>query len=483
MSKLPEYRNLIGGEMRPPVSGKMLDAINPATGAVWARVPASGKADADAAVAAAVAAFPAWSALVPDMRAHYMRQAALALREFGDELTRLEMMAIGCCANIQGRKLTAHSGPYIFERHAGATLEAIKGMSVPLDANRLGITIREPFGVVAAIVPFNAPFSMACSKISLAIAAGNSVVVKPPEQATPAILRMGELLCKALPPGVVNMVSGLGAEVGDALVRNPAVRKITMTGSAGTAKVIQRAAADNLTSAIFELGGKSPNIVFADADLDHATIGVTTMSIYTTNAGQACCGGSRILIQRPVLDEMITRIKDVLASIKVGDPFDPATTMGPVVSRAQFDKVVGYIECGKQETQLLYGGRYGAEVVPSLPGGYWVEPTLFMSNSNNVRICREEIFGPVATIIPFDTEEEAIAIANDSVYGLASGVWTRDMARTHRMIRAIRAGNVWVNTYMETRAELPFAGIKESGYGHDDLLEFTQEKAAVISIA
>jgi aldehyde dehydrogenase (NAD+) len=256
-----------------------------------------------------------------------------------------------------------------------------------------------------------------------------------------------------------------------------------MTGSAGTARLIQRAAADNLTSSIFELGGKSPNIVLSDADLDRAAKGVTTQAIYTTNAGQACVGGSRILIQRPILNEMIERIKDIISKIKLGGPFDPETTMGPLISKAQMDKVVGFIESGKKDAQLLHGGRYGAELVPSMPGGFWVEPTLFMTNDNSIKICQEEIFGPVATIIPFDTDDEAIAIANDSIFGLASGVWTRDLARAHRFIRDINSGNVWVNTYLQTRYELPFGGIKDSGYGHDEVMEFTYEKTAVIATA
>jgi len=394
------------------------------------------------------------------------------------------MLDIGCHArkkNVPQSAAGLSGLSFLWDRAAGSTLQAVTGRSVPLDPTTFGFTRREPFGVVAAVVPFNAPLAMASSKMSLALAAGNTVVVKPPEQASVAILRFGELLTQILPAGVVNIVSGLGAEVGDPLVRHPDVRKITMTGSPGTARAIQRAAADHLTSMIFELGGKSPNIVFADADLDKAAHGVTTQAIFTTNAGQACVGGSRILIQRPILDEMLRRMTAITREIVIGDPFDAATTMGPLISRAQYDKVVGYIELGKKEAKLLCGGRYGAELVPSRPGGYWVEPTLFLATDNALRICQEEIFGPVAAVIPFDTEEQAIAIANDSRYGLASGVWTRDLARVHRFVRDIRSGNVWVNTYLQTRYELPFGGIKDSGYGHDDILEFTFEKTAVVA--
>ena len=372
---------------------------------------------------------------------------------------------------------------FLWDRAAGQTLEAVTGRSVQLDATTLGYTKREPFGVVAAIVPFNAPLAHGLAKASVVLAAGNTVVLKPPEQASPAILRFAELVKDILPPGVLNIVSGLGADVGDPLTRHPDVRKITMTGSAGTARMIQRAAADHLTSAVFELGGKSPNIVFSDADLDKAALGVTRQAIFTANAGQACVGGSRILIQRAILNEMLPRMETHMKALKLGDPFDEATTMGPLISKAQFDKVVGYIEYGKKETKLLYGGRYGAELVPSLPGGFWVEPTLFMTEDNSLRICQEEIFGPVATVIPFDTEDEAIAIANDSHYGLAAAVWTKDVARINRCVQEIRAGTVWINTYLQTRYELPFVGMKDSGYGHDDVLEFTREKTAIIATA
>jgi aldehyde dehydrogenase (NAD+) len=481
VAELPEYKNLIGGEYRAAASGKCLDSINPSTGEVWARIPASDRTDVEAAVKAASDAFPAWSGLPAAGRAHYLRKVGDIFRQHSEELTRLELLGIGCQARKSNVPSPAGGLAFLWDRAAGLTLDAVTGRSVPLDANTLGITRREPYGVVAAIVPYNSPQGMASSKASLAIAAGNTVVLKPPEQASPAILRFGELLAEVLPPGVVNMVSGRGADVGDPLVRHPDVRKITMTGAPDTARAIQRAAADNLTSCIFELGGKSPNIVFADADLDKAAYGVTTQAIYTTNAGQACVGGSRILIQRSILAEMLKRMKAIAGQIKLGDPFDPETTMGPLISQAQFDKVTGYIEIGKREAELVFGGRYGPELVPSRPGGFWVEPTLFIAKDNTPRICQEEIFGPVAAVIPFDTEEEAIAIANDSRFGLAAGLWTTNLARVNRFIRDIRSGNVWVNTYLQTRYELPFGGIKDSGYGHDDIMEFTVEKTAVIS--
>jgi aldehyde dehydrogenase (NAD+) len=483
MSALPEYRNFIGGESRPAASGKLLDSINPATGEVWARIPASDKSDVEDAVAAAVRAFPIWSGMPAAGRAHFLRLIADVYRKHAEELMNLEVTAIGMAPKKANVPVVPGALAFLWENAAGLTLNAVTGRSVPLDPTTLGITRREPYGVVAAIVPFNSPLGMACSKLSLALAAGNTVVLKPPEQAAPALLRLVELIAPVLPPGTVNVVSGLGADVGDPLVRHPQVRKITMTGSPGTARAIQRAAADHLTSSIFELGGKSPNIVFPDADLDRAARGVTLEAIYTTNAGQACVGGSRILIHRSILNEMLPRMEAIAKGIKLGSSSDPAATMGPVISKVQFDKIVSFIEQGKKDAKLLFGGRYGPELVPSMPGGFWIEPTLFMTEDNSLSICQEEIFGPVATVIPFDTDDQAIAISNDSRFGLASGLWTRDITRINRFIRDIRSGNVWVNTYLQTRYELPFGGIKESGYGHDDIMEFTYEKTAVIATA
>ncbi|HTH27799.1 MAG TPA: aldehyde dehydrogenase family protein [Sphingobium sp.] len=477
---IKECRNLIGGELVPAASGQLLDSINPATGEVWARIPASDQRDVDAAVAAAKAAFPAWSALPSAARTHYLKLVAQIFMQHGEEISQLETYDNGRLLSENAQRAGIGMA-FVWDRASGLTLDGIIGRSAVLDPNTMGYTRREPYGVIGCIIPWNAPVAMTCNKASLALAAGNTVVIKPPEQAGVAVLRFAELVASVLPPGVINFVSGLGPEVGEPLVRHPDVRKITMTGSTETGKRIQRAAADTLTPSIFELGGKSPVIVLADADLDKAAEGVTTGSVYTGNAGQVCVAGSRILVQRPILDEMLDRMRAIAGKVVLGDPLDPATTMGPIISQAQFERVTGYIEIGKRETDLVFGGRSGAELVPSMPGGYWVEPTLFMTTDNSTRICQEEIFGPVATLIPFDTDEEAIAIANDSQYGLAAGVWTRDLSRAHRFMRDIQSGNVWVNIYRQPRYELPFAGIKDSGYGHDDILEFTREKSIVIA--
>lgn len=475
------FQNLIGGRLGPALSGEVIESINPANGQVWSHVPKSGVADVEAAVDAAATAFPAWSSLPGTWRSAAIEKVGEIFDEHGAELAELESTDNGVllevCRLMNGIGLKA-----LWARAAHDTLPAATGRSVVLDPSMLGLTIREPYGVFGVIVPYNMPLAMFSNKVSMALAAGNTVVAKPPEQASAGILRFAELLVDKLPPGVVNVVSGLG-DVGDAIVRHRKVEKVTMTGSAATAKLIQKAGADTLTPGIFELGGKSPAIVFPDADLDAAAFGVTIPSVYTFNAGQACVAGSRILVHRSVLDEMIGRMRSIAEGLVIGDPALQTTQMGPLISQEQYDKVVHYIEIGKKEADLVFGGRHGPELVPELPGGYWVEPTLFLTEDNSIQICQEEIFGPVAAVIPFDTDDEAVEIANDSRYGLASYVWTRDMARTHRMIRDIQSGNVWVNTYMQTRHELPFGGIKESGYGHDTILDYTREKAAVIALS
>ncbi|WP_019631389.1 aldehyde dehydrogenase family protein [Actinomadura atramentaria] len=482
MTEPHEYSNLIGGEPRPAADGRTLDSVNPATGEVWARVPRGGAADAAAAVAAARAAFPAWSRLPAAARAHTLRKVAGVIAANARELAELETRDNGRTINeTAGRDLPGMA--YLWNNAAAECASAAEGRSVDFGPGSLGLTRREPYGVTLGIIPWNSPISTFSAKAAFALAAGNTVIIKPAEQAAVSSLRLGELLREVLPPGVLNVVSGLGEEVGDPLVRSRDVDKISLTGSVGTARAITRASADAPKPLALELGGKSPNIVFADADLDKAAPGVTTQAIFTANAGQICYGGSRVLVQRPVYDEMLRRMTEIAAGIRLGDPSSPGTGMGPIVSRDQFEHVTSYLETGvKEGAELVFGGRSGAAAIddPALAGGYWVEPTLFATADNSLRICQEEIFGPVAVVLPFDTEEEAVALANDSVYGLAAGVWTRDLGTAQRMFRELETGTVWVNTFRKVL--FPLEGVKDSGYGHDSVLAYTREKACVIEI-
>ncbi|WP_018656703.1 aldehyde dehydrogenase family protein [Actinomadura flavalba] len=477
-----DYRNLIGGELRAAADGGLLDSVDPSTGAVWARIPRSGPADAEAAAAAARAAFPAWSDLPAAVRAHHLRKVASVIGEHARELAELETRDNGrTITETSRRDLPAMA--YLWGNAAAECTAAVQGRTVDFGPGSLGLTRREPYGVTLGVIPWNSPISTFSAKAAFALAAGNTVIIKPAEQATVSSLRLGELLADVLPPGVLNVVSGLGEEVGDPLVRSPEVDKISLTGSVGTARAITRASADSLKPLALELGGKSPNIVFADADLDRAAPGVTTQAIYTANAGQICYGGSRVLIQRPVYDEMIDRMTEIARGVRLGAPSSPDTTMGPIVSRDQFDHVTSYLDLAPEEgADLVFGGRSGPDAVEdeALRNGFWVEPTLYATTDNSLRVCQEEIFGPVAVALPFDTEDEALALANDSPYGLAAGVWTRNLATAHRMFRHLRTGTVWVNTFRKVM--FPLEGVKNSGYGHDSVLAYTREKAGIIEI-
>ncbi|WP_433431153.1 aldehyde dehydrogenase family protein [Nonomuraea sp. CA-141351] len=479
---MPDYLNLIGGETVPASDGRTLDSVNPATGEVWARIPAGGPRDAEEAVEAAHRAFPAWSALPALARAGYLRKVSEVFARNAEELARLETRDNGRILRDTLKK-DLPGMAYLWQLAAGQCLDAVKGDTVILGPDTLGLTRREPYGVAVCIIPWNSPISTFSAKAAYALAAGNTVIVKPAEQASASVLRLGELLAEVFPPGVLNIVSGLGEEVGDALVRHRDVAKISLTGSTATGQAITRASADALKPLTFELGGKSPNIVFPDADLDAAAQGVTVNSVYTGNAGQVCVAGSRILIHRSIWDEMLGRIERICADLVLDDPLDLRTTMGPIVSSAQYEHVKSYLELAEKEgASLVFGGRAGADVVPGLPGGYWVSPTLYTTTDNSLRICQEEIFGPVAVAVPFSSDEEALEISNDSRYGLAAGVWTRDLGRAHRFVRDLQSGTVWVNTFRQMPPGLPFGGVKDSGYGHDSVLEYTREKAAIIQI-
>ncbi|MGE7837516.1 aldehyde dehydrogenase family protein [Viridibacillus arvi] len=483
-NEIREYQNIINGNLLSS-SGGHLDSIDPSTGKVWATIPCGTKEDAELAVETANEAFVDWSSLVPTDRATYLRKVGDYIVQHGEELAALETQDNGWVFRETQYGLIPSLASFWYDA-AGATAIASKGETVQLGTTCTGYTLREPFGVVVGIIPWNAPLFTFTVKAAYALAAGNTVIIKPSELASVASLRYGELINEILPPGVLNVVSGLGNEVGETLVRHPKVKKVSLTGSGGTAKAIANSTAENPKPMILELGGKSPNIVFEDADLDKAAYGVSLNGIFSGNAGQFCVGGSRILIQRSIFDKIITKMKNLLnEQIQLGHTMNPTSTMGPIANAAQYEKVCAYIAIGKEEGgEIIYGGRHGGGTLlpehPELVDGYWVEPTLIQVDNNSLRICQEEIFGPVATVIPFDTEEEAIAIANDTTYGLGAGIWTSNLNRTQRLIRQIESGNVWINTYRRVGPELPFGGVKESGFGTDSILEYTREKTCYI---
>ncbi|MCH2171307.1 aldehyde dehydrogenase family protein [Myxococcota bacterium] len=482
MSELLEWNgelarplNLIDGVFQPADSGQWLDSTDPSTGSVWAQVPAGEEADVDAAVSAAKRAFHgSWRDTPALQRAALLRSAAALFEEHADELARIETRDNGrIYAETRAGDLPAVY--QMFHYWAGAA-DKIQGETVRVGPGSFNFTLPEPVGVVAVIVPWNAPLSILAAKLGAALAAGCTAVVKPAEQAACSILTAAKLFERAgFPAGVVNVVCGTGASAGDALVQHRDVQKITFTGSTDTARRITESSAQTLKPLAFELGGKSANIVFADADLEAAEIGVSTASIFTGGAGQTCVAGSRILIQRPIYDEMLARIEKRAATVALGDPMASSTSMGPIAFDRQFEKVRSYLELGREEgAEIVFGGRSGEELFERgspYASGYFVEPTLFREARNDMRICREEIFGPVAAVIPFESEEEAVAIANDSEYGLACGVWTSDLKRAHRMVPRVEAGAVWVNAYRRIHWAVPFGGVKNSGYGRDSGLE------------
>lgn len=459
-----DYPHYIDGEFRPARCGGWIDSVNPATGLVWARVPAGDAKDIDDAVSAALSAAPAWSARPAMERAAILRAWARLVREHAEELWRIDATDNGR-ASTEARPAVLGAAAQI-EFHAGLA-ETITGDTVAIAPSALTYSVREPYGVVGLIIPWNAPLAMFLAKVSAALAAGNTVVVKPPERASLSILAAARQLESAgIPPGVVNIVCGDGRLAGEALVDHRDVAKISFTGSTATGRHITQRSVSNLKALGLELGGKSANIVFSDADLDAAAAGVAA-GIYTGSAGQACIAGSRILVQDEIFDEFVERLRGHAAGIVLGDPLDPVTTMGPVAFDVHFDRVRGYLEMAEAEgARLVFGGRSGKDLFDSaspLANGYFVEPTLFATTAHHIRVCQEEIFGPVAVALPFSSERHAVALANDTVYGLAAGLWTSDLSRAHRLVGQLRAGSVWVNTYRKLHWALPFGGQKESG--------------------
>lgn len=472
----------IGGAYVDAAGGATIATRNPSTGEVIAEIAAGDEADVDRAVGAARRAFEGpWSRTTPAARQSYLLALAEAVEANYAELKVLAALDMGAPVGPHPRFGADKSGDLL--RYFAGWATKIAGDTLPNSVpSMLTYTQREPVGVVAAIIPWNSPVNQLLWKLGPVLATGCTAVIKPAEQASLVTLRIGEIINElGLPDGVVNIVTGSGRAAGAALTRHPDVDKVAFTGSTTVGKEILRAAAGNLKRVSLELGGKSPDIIFADADLTRA-VPAAAMGVFG-NSGQGCSAGTRIFVERPIYDDFVDAVSEFAATLTVGNALNPTTKLGPLVTSEHLDKVMGYLEVGKREgARLMTGGR---RLVDGDRGeGYFVAPTVFADVADDMRIARDEIFGPVASILPFDTLDEVAVRANATTYGLAGGIWTLDIGKAHRLAAALKAGTVWVNTYNQFDPAVPFGGYKMSGWGREcgpDALEpFLNTKAVWI---
>ncbi len=485
MSELTKHRMLAGGQWVEPASGVWFESMNPYTGQPWALVPRGTKADVDRAVAAAKSAFydGEWRKLTATARGELLRRFAELITVEADRLAEIETTDNGkLIAEMRGQLKYIPQWFHYF----GGLADKIEGRVIPIDKPGVfNFTREEPLGVIAAITPWNSPLLLATWKLAPALAAGNTVVWKPSEFSSVSALAFGELFERAgFPPGVVNIVTGFGSEVGEPLITHRDVAKIAITGGDRTGEHVYGLAAKGIKHITLELGGKSANIVFEDADLDQAVKGVVSGIFAAT--GQTCIAGSRALIHRPVLDEFVEKLLALAKTAKMGNPLDMGTQVGPITTRPQYEKVLDYIRIAKEEGALCRLGGAPAQR-PECGTGWFVEPTIFTGVRPDMRIAQEEVFGPVLSIIPFDTEDEAVRIANGTIYGLAAGVWTQSIRRALTMSERLEAGTIWVNTYRAVSYMSPFGGYKRSGIGRESgaeaIREYLQTKSVWIDIA
>jgi acyl-CoA reductase-like NAD-dependent aldehyde dehydrogenase len=478
MPEPTRLQHFIDGKPVEPASGEYFESTNPATLEVLYEAARGNADDVNAAVNSARQAFddPRWRDLSQTKRGHLLRRLGDLVGDHADELARSESLDNGKLLREMRGQLATLPEYYYF--YAGLA-DKINGEVIPTSDRRvLNYTSREPLGVVGAITPWNSPLTLTTSKLAPALCVGNTVVIKPSEYTSATVLKLAELVVEAgFPPGAVNVVTGFGAEAGQSLVDHPALSKISFTGSTATGARIASAAAGRFIGSTLELGGKSPNIVFEDANVANAATGVIA-GIFAA-AGQTCIAGSRVFAQRAVYDELLERVTDRARSIRIGDPLDGATELGPLAFADQRDKVASYVDLGRSEgARVLTGGR----AIDAGLGGYFYEPTVLVDVDNDMRVVREEIFGPVVAIMPFDTEEEVIQLANDTEYGLAAGVWTSNLARAHRVAGRLEAGTVWVNTYRAMSPMSPRQGFKNSGVGVEHGTETVREYTRLKSI-
>jgi betaine-aldehyde dehydrogenase len=473
--RLPTHRDpYYAGKWQKPAAGRYVEVTGPGTGESLGKVVDGTAADAEAAIAAAKAAFKEWRRVPPLERAKMLREIANVLRKNGDELAMLD--AADCGNPYAEMVRDANAGAAQLDFYAGLVTE-MKGASIPMGPDVVNFSVREPYGVVGRIIPFNHPFMFAAGKSGAPLAAGNTVVLKPPEQAPLSALRLAELIDGILPPGVWNVVPG-GREVGQVLASHPDVAHVALIGSVPTGRAVMKAASDTLKPVLLELGGKNALIAFPDADLEAVSAAVVDGMNFTW-CGQSCGSTSRAFIHEKIYDAVVERAKASIQRYKPGIPTDPATTMGSIISQVQYDRIMKYIAAGKEDgARLIAGGKRPDD--PKLAKGLYIEPTIFADVTMDMRIGKEEIFGPVLSVFKWSDEDKMIAQVNQVEYGLTCSIWTNDLSTAHRTAAAVEAGYVWINEVSKHFLGAPFGGYKQSGIGREEcieeLLRFTREK-------